>query len=159
MINLNQKGLTLVELIAVIAIIGIIIVLVATNVFRTQAGIQERMFCTQVTAIEQGAIRWGENNRPQLANICASPGQGCTSVVPLNSSREQIFGAVPQTNNNLVTLRYLVDSGYLDPDNASNDIIDPRTNDSMNMNLPVTVFVRNNRISAVFQYGLEACNQ
>jgi len=150
MVSLNKKGLTMIELIAVIAIIGIIIVLIATNVFRTQRDIQGSLFCTQVSAIEQGAILWGNNNRSQLVNICSSAGTGCTAVVPLNSPTSAILAAIPASNTNTrVSLQTLVTGGYLEGD-ANNNIIDPRTNESMPMNQTVVVFIRNNRVAAAF---------
>ena len=158
MLSLNKKGLTMIELIAVIAIIGIIIILVATNVFRTQASIQEGLFCTQVTAIEQAAIMWGNNNRSGLATICTNAGPGCApTLVPLNGSRAQLLNAVPNNNNTRVSLQTLVNGGYLEGD-GNNVVIDPRTNQSMNMNQTVRVFVRNNRVSAGFTYGYTEWN-
>lgn len=104
---MNKKGFTLIELLVVIVLIALLSVMVAYSVNELDKNAKNDVYESKIELILAGAKKWGRDNLDSLTSEC--------------------------TNESNVKIGTLISLDYLEGDNESKtQIIDPRTNESMN---------------------------
>lgn len=105
-----KKGFSLIELMAVIALLGIIITLTSISVIHLKKNTDQKLYNDKVKYIENGAIKWGNNNLNLLnENTCKN-----------------------------VSISILIEEGYIDGDTDNNTkLLIPGSNDYFDGNVCV----------------------
>lgn len=125
----NNKGFTLVELLAVIVILAILITIAVPSTIGISNKLKENMYCKKIDSIEVAAKLYGEDRKD--------------SFTETHPSRE-------------IAVKDLIETGYLKKDNSvcggENNppcIVDPRDSSSMDK-IELTVYEKYNRIYVAF---------
>jgi type IV pilus assembly protein PilA len=122
----NNKGFTLVELMAVIVILAIIVSIAVPSSIAISNKIKTKMYNTKVDMIIDAAKLYGQDN----SSVVSSENNPC---------------------QNPVTVKTLMDNGYIkkdDTDEKGNAIVqNPKDKSSMN-NVKVCIYKKNNRVYA-----------
>ena len=63
---MNNKGFTLVEVIAVIALLGLVIIITSTGIIGGGTRAKEKMLETKIKNIEKAAVLYGQDNRDKI---------------------------------------------------------------------------------------------
>lgn len=126
---MNNKGFTIIELLAVIVILSVLMGIASVGVMAINTIIKERTQETKEELILEGAKRWGQDNRV-------------------------IFTSTPSVEK---TVQYFIDSGYLDTDSmctVSNTevacLINEETKESM-ADIVIVISIENNYVYASFK--------
>ena len=130
----NNKGLTLVELLAVIVLISLLLGLGIPGINRIRQNMSKKSLNTKVKLIEQAAVLWGQDNKTMLQK------DDCSDVDNENKKCYQI------------KIEELIIEDYLESE-SHNEIIytNPETNkDMIEKNCYVRVYKKNNRVYAMF---------
>jgi len=135
----NNKGFTLVELIAVIAILALIIILVMASTNNIQDAMRVNMFCTKIKSIENVAVSWGQDNFQILQEV--KSGENHNHVTTATSK---------------IKVQRLLNERYLKPD-VENELIDPRNNGIPMNELEIIVYVKHNRVYAKIPSADDVC--
>ena len=123
---MNNKGFTLVELLAVLVVLAILIAIAVPSTISISNKLKVNMYCSKIDSIETSAKLYGEDRK--------------------DSFTEKYSGYSSKT----ITAKTLIDNGYLKKENATAPfIVDPRDNASMD-NLSIIVYLKNNRIYVHF---------
>lgn len=143
--KMNKKGFTLVEIITVLTLLGVLMILVISNIGGVNQNMQTNMYCSKVEAIEASAVLWGQSRRGEIHTVTGEAAQ-------IGATPQQIINNIP--NISRVSVGELALGNYIPADNDAGEVIDPRTNESMN-NAMVYVFIRHNRVQAILReaYG------
>ncbi len=114
----NRQGFTLIELLAVIVLLAILITVAVPGVTGISNKIKTNMYCKKIDFIEQAAKDYGED----------------------------IISSLTSSGTN-VTVKQLVDKGYLKKDQDTSPIIvDPRDTKSTTLyNMSFKIFLKYNR--------------
>lgn len=123
---MRNKGFTLIELLAVIVIIGALVAIAVPSVIYVSKNLKTKMYCTKLETIEEAAKLYGQDNITTLTGTCA---------------------AISKTNCISTTISNLLTANYLESDNSSNQILDPRNKTSLNAKT-VYIYKENNRVYA-----------
>lgn len=115
---MNQKGLTLIELLAVIIILSLIALIVAPNIARSLKEYREQLYTVQLTDIKESAKNW----------LADQIDQGNSTNIPTEEKKVT------------VTVLTLQNGGYVDP-----ELKDPRTKQPINGTTFVTIEFKNNQ--------------
>ncbi len=115
---MNQKGLTLVELLAVIIILSLVALIVTPNIARSVKEYRERLYEVQLNDIKESAKNW----------LADQIDQGNTDNIPAEGKKVT------------VTVLTLQNGGYVEP-----DLKDPRTKQTINGTIFVTIEFKNNQ--------------
>ena len=107
---MNKKGYTVIELIVVIAIFGLITAITIGATSYAFKDNTEEYYKSKISDIESNARRYG-------------------------STLEEL----KTENSKVITVKELVDAGYLSPDNDKGDIIDPRNQKSTLNSLKIKI--------------------
>jgi len=107
---MNKKGYTVIELIVVIAIFGLITAITLGATSYAFKDNTEEYYISKISDIESNARRYG-------------------------STLEEL----KTENSKVITVKELVDAGYLSPDNDKGDIIDPRNQKSTLNSLKIKI--------------------
>lgn len=122
----NNKGFTLVELLAVIVILAILITIAVPSTIGISNKLKENMFCKKIDSIEVAAKLYGEDRKDSF-----------TETYETYPSRK-------------IMVKDLIETGDLKKDNSTSPyILDPRDNTSMD-DLELTVYEKYNRIYVAF---------
>ncbi len=138
---MNNKGFTLVELLAVLVILSLLITIAVPSVSRIMLSINESMYCEKVSNLESAARLYAEDNYMDKISV--------NEKVIVES----------------VKLSELVDKSYVKKDKdtcySGDDnnpcLIDPRDDSSMD-NLTFRIYTKNNRIYATVNFDKSVCN-
>lgn len=135
----NNKGFTLVELLAVIVILAILITIASTSTIGISNKIKKDMYCKKIDAIETAAKLYGESRKDSFST---EPGYTYG-----NSDSTETLQNLPSET---IRVKDLIESGDLKKDNNSEPfIVDPRNNEGMD-DLSLIVYVKYNRIYVAF---------
>ena len=128
---MNNKGLTLVELLAVIAIIGILAIMIVPGIFSLREKVLESTYKNKVSQIVTAGRDYGMEHITELK----SP---VTNVI---TNTENLHAG--STDCIYRTVNFLINNGYLKSNNTyavadaeDTRFLDPRTNTPMN-NIPL----------------------
>lgn len=126
----NNKGFTLVELLAVIVVLAILITIAVPSTIGISNRIKENLYCSKIDSIETSAKLYGEDRKESFVETyTTSDGTYASRVIKVSD---------------------LVDSGHLKKDNNESPfIIDPRDNSSLD-DMTLTLYVKYNRIYIAF---------
>lgn len=126
----NNKGFTLVELLAVIVILAILVTIAVPSTITISNKLKENMYCKKIDSIEISAKLYGEDRR--------------------DSFSENYTTADGTYRSQKITVKDLIDSGDLKKDNSSSPfVIDPRDDESMD-EVELIVYEKYNRIYVAF---------
>ncbi len=127
----NNKGFTLVELLAVIVILALLITIAVPSTIAISNKLKENMFCKKIDSIEVAAKLYGEDRKDSFSeSYTDADGTSYTS--------------------RRIKVKDLIETGDLKKDNSTEPfIVDPRDNESMD-DLELTVYVKYNRIYVAF---------
>ena len=136
---MNNKGLTLVELLAVIAIIGILAIMIVPGIFSLRERVLESTYKNKVSQIVTAGRDYGMEHITELK----SPVTPVTNIDSLHTgSTDCIYR----------TVNFLINNGYLKSNNTyavadaeDTRFLDPRTNTPMN-NMSVCIRFDNNNV-------------
>lgn len=119
----NNKGFTLVELLAVIVVIALITTIAVPSAMGISNKIKVKMYCAKIDEIEVQAKAYGEDRRDSLT-----------------------------TTGINVTVKDLVNSGYLKQDqDKSPYVVDPRDSQTTELyNMSFKIYLKYNRVYVDF---------
>ncbi len=123
--DLNKKGFTLVEMLAVIAILAIVTTFAASNAITVTRKGKETLYCTKLDIIRSEAKNYGLNLEKEL-----------------NASNEY-YNGYKSLN---ITINDLVKKGNLSPD-KDDFVLNPIDNTYLN-DLKIIIYIKNNNIEA-----------
>ncbi len=121
----DNKGFTLVELLAVIVVLAIIISIAVPSTMSISKRIRKNMFCSKIDFIETQAQLYGEDRKDSFGNI-------------------KIDGK--NYPGKTVTVKELVTTKYLKKDNDSEPYTeDPRDKTKTLDNMSLSIYIKNQR--------------
>ena len=131
----NNKGFTLVELLAVIVILALIITIAVPAVTNIMSKTQNNAYCTRVSTFESSAKLWGKDHYDEI-----SEGK-CV---------------IEEDGNCYIRIIDLVNSGYIKKDNKDatkeeDYVVDERDNTTL-INQRIKVFIKDKRVYATYQH-------
>lgn len=138
---MNNKGFTLVELLAVLVILSLLITVAVPSVNKILLNINENMYCEKVTNLENAARLYAEDYYMDQSSI----------------DEKVIEGSIP--------FSILIEKSYLSKDEetctlgSDNNpcILDPRDDTGMD-NLTFRVYTKNRRIYASVNFDKSMCD-
>lgn len=131
---MNNKGFTLIEVLAVVALLGIILIITATSINSSSSKTKVKILNTKISNIEKAAVLYAQDNDNNF-----SPSSSCqykdASTTPENACKD--------INNcycfkNTITVNNLVGK-YIKADKG-NDIIDPRDENKKLNDCKITIY-------------------
>lgn len=126
----NNKGFTLVELLAVIVILALLITIAVPSTIAVSNKLKVNMYCKKIDSIEVAAKLYGEDRKDSFSESYAT-------ADGTYSSRK-------------IKVKDLIETGDLKKDNNTSPfVMDPRDNESMD-DLEFTVYEKYNRIYVAF---------
>lgn len=82
--KLNNRGFTLVEMLAVVALLGLLIGIATPNIMKSQKKAKERLLSSKVKNIEKAAVLWGQDHKERLtrttSDSCGGVGYNCAII-------------------------------------------------------------------------------
>ena len=182
---MNNKGFTLVEIIAVIVVIGLILILAVPNVLKISKQTKLKAYDTKIDLIEQAAVSYGMDNKSLIlkgqtpTNTVSSTITITTDnkgkVTTLNYNYNKAYNATEtlgtnEYRGNYVSIKDLVEAGQLNWDKENqcvncstankvyydNIVINPIDNSIIN-GCYVYIYYKNNQIYAHFDKN--SCDQ
>ena len=138
---MNNKGFTLVELLAVLVILSLLITVAVPSVNKIMLNINENMYCEKVTNIENAARLYAEDYYMDQSSI----------------DEKVIEGSIP--------LSILIEKSYLSKDEETcalgsdnNPCILDHRDDTVMDNLNFRVYTKNRRIYASVNFDKSMCD-
>ena len=133
---MNKRGFTFIELLAVILIIGVVIGISVPAIRYADRKFHEKAYNTKIQLIKHAAEDYGDDFK---------------EVIIDQSNTNTYTDPTTNTSYKAVTVkvRDLLSNGYItkDTDMTKEDILDPRTNESM-LDITITIYIKNNRAYA-----------
>lgn len=133
----NNKGLTLVELLAVIVLIALILGLGIPGINRISKNMKKKSLNTKIGLIEQAGVLWGQDNKTLLQ---------AKDNCDVDNDNDKCY---------MIEIKELIEEDYLESEDH-NDMIykNPLTDGNMvEKNCYVRVYKKNNRVYAMFDVG------
>ena len=137
----NNKGLTLVELLAVIVLISLLLGLGIPGINRIRENMNKKALNTKIGLIEQAGVLWGQDNKTMLQK------DGLDGTCNLGKDSTGTFIKCYK-----ILLKDLIEDDYLDSENYNSITYkNPRTDEDMiDKSCYVSVYKKNNRVYAYF---------
>ena len=127
----NNKGFTLVELLAVIVILALLVTIAVPSTIAISNKLKENMFCKKIESIEIAAKLYGEDRKDSFT---------------------ESYETYPSRT---ISVSDLIASGDLKKDNSTSPfVLDPRDNSSMD-EIQLTVYEKYNRIYVSFSDSIK----
>ncbi len=126
----NNKGFTLVELLAVIVVLALLVSIAVPGAIKISNKLKVNMYCSKIDLIETAAKLYGEDRKESFtANFTTSSGTYKSKTIKVLD---------------------LINSGDLKKDNETSPyIVDPRDDSKMD-DMTLTVYVKYNRVYVSF---------
>lgn len=159
---MNNKGFTLVEILAVIAILAILVIITVPAISNVSDNIKKSTLKTKIENIEKAAVLYGQEHRE---NFTDSTCTYCTGISDCNCYSLEYDGGL---KNGIITVSKLLNpsapltySGktelgvdtnekpYLEADNSSGNIINPLNNMSINT-CEIQIYQKYGKVYAVY---------
>lgn len=159
--KINNKGLTLVELMAVISVLAVVALIVTPNVLSSIRKSRQRLYDTQLDNIISSAKNWAADEIVRKHCLICVPESGSTKTKDacLKDGGEGCVEAAKTSGEVLnVYLSDLQDNGYID-----DELINPKTDKKFNR--CVKVDIKRDTNTGEFIYSIpnadttEACNK
>ena len=133
---MNKRGFTFIELLAVIILIGLVIGISVPAIRYADRKFHEKAYNTKIQLIKHAAENYGDDFKEIISD------QNNTNTYT-DPSTNTSYKAVT------VRVRDLLSNGYItkDTDLSKEDVLDPRTNESM-LDVTITIYIKNNRAYA-----------
>ena len=126
---MNNKGFTLVEILAVVVLLGIIIIIVAPNISKSNDNTKKKLLDNKINQIKKVAVTYGQDNKNEFENECTIDGNkyDCIEIKVSN----------------------LIENNYINAE-SDNNIINPYNNKKLN-NCIIQVYKKYGKIYAVWK--------
>lgn len=133
---MSKKGFTFVELLAVIVLIGLVIGISVPTIRYADRKFHQKAYNTKIELIKHAAENYGDDYKEVIIDES-------NTLTYSDPSTNQTYKAIN------VKVRDLLNNGYISKDNDINqdDVLDPRTKESM-LDITITIYVKNNRAYA-----------
>ena len=118
--KLNNKAFTLIELVVIIALLGIIAIIVTPMILNGGDNAKKALLNQKIENIESAAVTYGQDNREKFTKTCNSDGEPCKDI----TSNCYCY-------NGTIKVKDLITAKVLNPDQDSDDIINPLTKESL----------------------------
>ncbi len=140
----NNKGFTLVELLAVIVVLALLVSIAVPSTVSISNRLKKKMYCSKIDSIETAAALYGEDAKESFTGKYTYIGPDST-----DASKTVTLSNLPSQT---MQVKDLVEKGYLKKDQDTMPyIVDPRDKVSEDLyNMSFTVYVKYNRIYVHF---------
>ena len=129
----NNKGLTLVELLAVIVLIALILGLGIPGINRISKNMKRKALNTKIGLIEQAGVLWGQDNK---------------TLLQANDNCKDKDGNIVKCYK--IKISQLIEDDYLDSEDHNSVTYKNPVDDGELINKCVYVYKKNNRVYAHF---------
>jgi len=134
---MNNKGFTLVEILAVIILLGLIIGIAVPGITRANRKAKEKALASKVENLEKAAILYAQEKNISFDADCNSSGEICESITNCKCSTSAI------------KVQTLIDNGNIKPDKGNN--ITNSTDETKKINnCPITIYKKYGKIYAIY---------
>ncbi len=113
---MNNKGFTLVELLATIVIMSLLIGIAVPSSISVSNRIKGKLLSDKLTLVEKSAILWAQDNKRCFSST------GCTDIVETHDNNCTINDQIKTCN---ITIDFLASDGYYNYDD-NNKIANPK---------------------------------
>lgn len=149
----NNKGFTLVEIIAVIALLGLVIGICVPSVMNASENVKKKTLKNKVESIEKAAVLFGQDHREYFNTDCSDDEKTCDG----KSSDLCICYKETITVENLLASEKVQDEygeeveigPYLNYDDGTSDIINPVSEESLKY-CEIQIYKKYNKIYAIY---------
>ena len=132
---MNNKGFTLVEILAVVVLIALIFGMGVPGVMKISKNMKERSYRSKTSLVEKAGELWGQDNKALLqADTCDIDGNSAT----------------PEQDCYKVGIWQLIDEDYLETEERAKIVYKNPINDNEMRNICVYIYKKNNRVYAKF---------
>ena len=148
---MNEKGFTLVELMAVIVLISIIALIGVTSVMGIRRQMDTKLFEEKLTSAIASAEKWGDDNKDELNIFTVSPKKILTlgELVASGYYRSE-EGVNPTTYNYNECATKGSIYGYVDGE-LCKDVVTNNVDNVIVNEIEIYVYIKNNRVYACIE--------
>lgn len=131
----NNKGFTLVEILAVLVLIGLLFGIGVPAVSKISKNMKARTYNQKINLIEEAGKLWGQDNKALL-----------------QSSRCDVDGdGTKESNCYKIKISELIDEDYLDSEDKNTKKFENPLTDGDMLNMCVYIYKKNNRIYSYYK--------
>ncbi len=127
---MNNKGFTLVEILAVIILLSIIIIIIAPNISNSSDKTKKKLLENKIYEIEKVAISYGQDNRDSFNNKCTINGQSYDCFE--------------------INVSDLTNNSYMNADDEEGNVINPYNDEQLN-DCKIQIYKKYGKIYAVWK--------
>lgn len=127
---MNNKGFTLVEILAVLVLLGIIIIIVAPNISKSNDSTKKKLLDNKINQIKKVAVTYGQDYKNEFENECTIDGNKYDCIE--------------------IKVSDLIANNYINAEDESNNIINPYNNKILN-NCEIQIYKKYGKIYAVWK--------
>lgn len=148
---MNEKGFTLVELMAVIVLISIIALIGVTSVMGIRRQMDTKLFEEKLTSAIASAEKWGDDNKDELNIFNVSPKKILTiGELVVNGYYRSEEGVNPTTYNYNECATKGSIYGYVDGE-LCKDVVTNNVDNVIVNKIEIYVYIKNNRVYACIE--------
>lgn len=148
---MNEKGFTLVELMAVIVLISIIALIGVTSVIGIRRQMDTKLFEEKLTSAIASAEKWGDDNKDELNIFNVSPKKILTlGELVANGYYRSEEGVNPTTYNYDNCAKKGSIYGYVDGE-LCKDVVTNNVDNVIVNEIEIYVYIKNNRVYACIE--------